>query len=333
MRRLIWIGAVLCGLWGCDGGDGSTTPDESGDLGGGGGGGGERVAADVPMGLDGTQWRWLEAHCTEGPLDLASRGYAANLFVTQDQTSGATTLITDQEFANESCQHTIAMRATPPESGENWTMQEVARVALPATDECYDHPEDTRPGTVRRQGQLLEVLVQRANWCNGYELRMVYAPRDPQPRTENEIVRHYAVLFTLGNADAIAEMFAEAGTLLEPFTRTDTGVPYRHEGRPAVREWYGETFNTAPWRAMRITEIAEGQTASGAASRTVTWEYMDPRLSEPLPGTTEFTIAAGEIYEAEISLSGEPNLRPEEGEGEDGEDGEGEEAEGEEAEG
>ena len=83
---------------------------------------------------------------------------------------------------------------------------------------------------------------------------------------------------------------------------------------------------------MRITEIAEGQTASGAASRTVTWEYMDPRLSEPLPGTTEFTIAAGEIYEAEISLSGEPSLRPESAPPAEGEDGEGDEDEDEEAE-
>lgn len=325
MRRLIWIGAVLC-LWGCDGGEGSSTPDESGDL--GGGGGGERVAADVPMGLDGTQWRWLEAHCTEGPLDLASRGYSANLFVSQDQTSGATTLITDQTFEAESCQHTVVMNATPPESGPDWRMQEVARIALPATEECYGQPEDTRPGTVRRQGDLLEVLVQRSNWCNGFEVRMVFAPRvPPEPLTEDEIVRHYAALFTIGNADAIASMFAETGTLLEPFTRTETGVPYRHEGRAAVREWYGETFNTAPWRAMRITEIGEGETASGAASRTVQWEYMDPRLAEPLPGTTEFTIAAGEIFEAEISLQGEPTLRPDEEDGEDGEGGESDESE------
>lgn len=332
MRRLSIVAAALglsLGLWaGCGGESGPTTPDESGDL--GAGGTGPREAAEVPRGLDGTHWSWLEAHCTEGPLDLSGRGYAADLTVHQDESSGAMLLVTDHRFEAEECVQTVAMRATPPSSGPDWQMREVARIAVPSTDQCYMRPEDTRPGTVRRSGQLLEVLVQRSRWCNGLEVRMVYAPRDDDTLTPDQIVRHYAALYTVGDADELAGLFTDVGTLLEPFTRTDTGDPYRHEGRDSVRRWYAEAFASAPWRAMRITEIESGETEAGAASRTVRWEYMDPRLAEPLPGETEFTIAAGEIYEARIELEGEPNLREP---GEEGSEGEGEgEGEGEAAE-
>ncbi len=330
MPRLIWISAALalCLLAvgsGCDGESGPTTPDESGDL-GGAGGSTVRGSSEIPRGLDGTRWRWLEAHCTEGPLDLSARGHAAELLVSQDESSGAITLVTDRSFSAEDCVQTTVMNATPPAEGmSDWTMQEVARVAVPASEECYGRPEDTRPGTVRTSGQLLEVLVQRSQWCNGLEVRMVYAPMEEQPLSEDQIVRHYAALFTVGNADAVSDLFAQTGTLLEPFTRTDTGDPFRHTGRAAVHRWYSETFASAPWRALRITEVESGQTESGAASRQVTWEYMDPRLAEPLLGRTEFTIAAGEIFEASIQLTGEPTLRPDEpaeGEG----DAEGEDA-------
>jgi hypothetical protein len=310
MRTLSFLLLTLA-LVGCDGEDGPTTPDESGDL-GAGGEAGPRVAAEVPRGLDGTQWRWIEAHCTEGPLDLSGRGYGAELLVRQDESSGAVTLITDQEFAAEACKQTVIMAGTPPSGGPDWQIQEVARVAVPHEEACYGRPEDTRPGTVRRSGELLEVLVQRSQWCDGLEVRMVYAPRRREPLTEDQIVRHYAALFTLGNADAIADLFAQTGTLLEPFTRTETGDPFRHEGRQAVERWYGQTFDSAPWRAMRITGVESGQTDAGAATRDVSWEYMDPRLEEPLPGTTRFTIAAGEIFEAQIALEGEPTLREDE---------------------
>ncbi|MGE0789642.1 MAG: hypothetical protein AB7S26_28475 [Sandaracinaceae bacterium] len=313
---LLAILAVSLWGFGCDGGGGQTTPDESDDL-GTSGSEGPRVASEVPRGLNDTRWRWLEAHCTEGPLDLSSRGYAAELTVMQDDSSGAVTLITDQTFSAESCANTVVVDGAPPSSGPDWQMQEVARIAVPATPECYGRPEDLRPGTVRRAGQLLEVLVQRSRWCNGLEVRMVYAPMNDEPLGEDQIVRHYAALFTVGNAPAVASLFAETGTLLEPFTRTDTGDPYRHIGRASVEEWYSETFQSAPWRAMRITDITSAETESGAASRTMSWEYMDPRLAEPLAGSTSFTIAAGEIFEAQIELRGEPTLRPaEEPEGE-----------------
>lgn len=297
---LLALSLVACG----GGQEQPTTPDESGDL-------AVTAAAtrtsEMPPGLDGTQWRWVEAHCTEGPLDLSGRGYAAKLRV--HERDGGLTLVTDRVFATEECQQTVVQRAVPPETGPDWQMEEVARVPVPATRECRGRPEEPRPGEVRLTDGKLEVLVQRSQWCNGLEVRMVYE-RAPEALLEDEqIVRRYVAHFSLGDADAVAGLFAEAGSLLEPFTQTDTGDPYRHDGRQAVHRWYTETFATAPWRALRISGVEEAEGQAGASRRVITWEYMDPRLEEPLAGRTTFTIAAGEIFEAQIELTSAPNER------------------------
>lgn len=290
----------------CGGGQAHPTgPDESGDL---AVESGPRRTSEMPRNLDGTQWRWVEAFCTEGPLDLLGRGYAAKLRV-QERDAGLT-LFTDEVLATEQCEHTVVMRATPPQQGPDWQMEEVARVAVPATRECFGRPEQPRPGEVRMSDDgRLEVLVQRSQWCNGLEVRMVYERAPDSLLTDDEIIRRYAVGFARGDAQGTAALFAETGSLLEPFTRTETGDPYRHDGRPAVEAWFTETFGTSPWRALRITNIEEGEAQSGASQRIVTWEYMDPRLEEPLTGRTRFTIAAGEIFEALIQLTSEPQVR------------------------
>lgn len=302
-RSILFLTALSAAA--CGGADTrGSTPDESGDL---AVEGGEGRTSTMPPGLDGSQWRWAEAHCTEGPLDLQARGYAARLRV--HERDGGLTLVTDQELATEQCEHTIVQRAVPPQRGAEWQMEEVARVAVPATPACFGQPEQPRPGEVRVRDGRLEVLVQRSQWCNGLEVRMVYERAPESLLTEEQIVRRYAAHFTRGDADAVAALFAETGSLLEPFTQTETGDPYRHDGRAAVRTWFGETFATAPWRAMRITDIQEGAAQSGASQRVVTWEYMDPRLEEPLTGRTRFTIAAGEIFEALIEITSEPHVR------------------------
>lgn len=263
----------------------------------------------IPQGIDGTVWRWVEAHCTEGPLDLSGRGYAARVRVHEQ--NGGLTLVTDQVFATEQCEHTLVTRAVPPQSGSDWQVEEVARVAVPSTAQCFARPEDPRPGEVRVRNDRLEVLVQRSRWCNGLEVRMVYERAQDGLLSEDEIVRRYAVHFSRGDADSVAALFAETGSLLEPFTRTPTGDPYRHDGRAAVQRWFTDTFQTSPWRALRIVEIQEGQAqAAGTAQRVLTWEYMDPRLTQPLTGRTRFTIAAGEIFEARIELTSQPAERP-----------------------
>jgi ketosteroid isomerase-like protein len=297
----LFLGCLACG--GAQ--EEPTTPDESGDL--------DitsraRRTSEMPPGLDGTRWRWVEAHCTEGPLDLLARGYAATLRAHEED--GGLTLVSDQQFATEGCQHTIVQRAVPPEQGPDWQMEEVARVAVPATDACYGRPEPPRPGEVRVRDGRLEVLVQRSQWCNGLEVRMVYERASDALLEDDELVRRYVAHFTRGDADALAALFAETGSLLEPFTRTETGDPYRHDGRAAVERWFADTFQTAPWRAMRITEMSEASSSeAGTTQQVVRWEYMDPRLEEPFTGVTRFTIAAGEIFEASIELTSEPTVR------------------------
>lgn len=292
----------------------ATTPDESGDLqvstapppv--------ERGPAPLPPDLHGSRWRWVEAHCTEGPLDLLSRGYAATMRVSMD--SEGLTLVTDQQFATESCVHTLVTRATPPEAGSEWQMEELQRIAVPSDPACYGRPELPRPGEVRDRSGRLEVLVQRSQWCNGLEVRMVWERAETVLLSDEEIIRRYFAHFSDGDATAVASLFAETGSLLEPFTRTVTGDPYRHDGRESVQRWFTETFETAPWRALRITEIVEGAADGESSHRSVTWEYMDPRLEQPFSGVSRFTIAAGEIFELQIELTTEPRLTaPAEGE-------------------
>ena len=157
-------------------------------------------------------------------------------------------------------------------------------------------------------GSRLEVLVQRSHWCTGLEVRMVYERVPTELLNDDEILRRYVAYFTMGNADQMSGLFAETGALLEPFTTTATGDPYRHDGRGSVHRWFAETFASAPWRALRVTGL-ETSEADGTMQRVMSWEYMDPRLAQPVSGTTRFTIAAGEIFQAEISLTGEPAVR------------------------
>lgn len=287
--------------------DGSTTPDESGDL-EGSRGGGSRSATNTgtaPPGLDRTRWRWVEAHCTEGPLDLLGRGYASNVQIRDEQ--GTLVLITDQVFATEQCQQTVLTSAEP--ARPDWRIEEITRVAVPPTPECMGVPEPEHPGEVRVVDGRLEVLVQYSQqWCRGLEVRMVYERLPEGLLTEDQIVRRYAAFFSRGDAPAVTSLFAQGGSLLEPFTRTETHEPYRHVGRAQVGQWFADTFQTAPWRALRLTEIREATAEGGAVQRLVTWEYMDPRLAEPFAGLTRFTIAAGEIFEADITLTTEPTL-------------------------
>ena len=310
--RILFFSVLLAAvtLEACGGGSVTTTPDESGDFDPTAGGMSGRIV-EMPTGLDGTQWRWVEAHCTEGPLDLASRGFSQTLRISQEdpaQAGGALRLTYDQQYANEQCAQTVIQRVSPPPTPGELQVDEVLRVAVPPTPECFGRPEQPRPGEVRRAGNRLEVLVQRSNWCNGFEVRMVYEPQRQDLLENDQIARRFAALFSLGDADRLATLFAETGSLLEPFTVTDTGDPYRHDGRQAVRTWFTETFAGTPWRAMRISEMAA---ADQPHTTVAQFEYMDPRLVQPVRGRVRLTVAAGEIFEAHIELLDNPVMTPE----------------------
>ena len=254
----------------------------------------------MPTGLHGTQWRWVEAYCTEGPLDLTARGFAQKLRVQQD--GDALLLTYDQVFATEECTQTVVQRVSPPPEPGELQIEEIARVAVPSTPGCFGRPEDPRPGEVRRSGNRLEVLVQRSRWCGGFEVRMVYEPAPSQLLDDQEIARRYVAYFSRGDADRVSQLFAETGSLLEPFSTTRTGDPYRHDGRPAVLEWLRETLSGAPWRALRIVRMEPAE----PHVLLLEWEYMDPRLAQPVRGRYRFTSAAGEIFEAQVELLDTP---------------------------
>ncbi len=297
MTRCLSISALTLALVACGGAGTERHLDESDDV----GGGGAQHTAEIPEGLDQTQWRWVEASCTEGPLDLASRGFSSTLRIEED--GPALNLTYDVAFVNEGCQQTVVQRVSPPEGTGELRMEEIARVAVPATASCFGQPEAPRPGELLREGRRLSVLVQRSRWCGGFEVRMTYEPMGSTQLGDEEVARRYAAEFSRGDASRIADLFAETGSVLEPFTVTPTGDAYRHDGREAVRHWFEESFSGTPWRALRITALEHADN-----QLVMRWEYMDPRLSEPLPGRNRFTIAGGEIFEAQVQLDGTPTL-------------------------
>ncbi len=296
------LGAAVLATTGCGEAAPTGGVDESADL--ATTSGGQTMAArvvEMPIGLDGTQWRWTGASCTEGPLDLAARGFSSNLRIDQD---GESLLLThDQVFANEGCVQTVLQTVSPPPDPGELRMEEVARVAVPSTPACFGQPEPPRPGEVRRNGRVLEVLVQRSRWCNGFEVTMTFEPSIPTLLTNEDIARRYVAHYTRGDAVRVAELFSSVGTLLESFTTTPTGDPYRHEGRDAVYTYFHEMFAGAPWRALRVTRFEPGVTAQQTVMH---WEYMDPRLAQPVVGHNTFTVAAGEIFESQIAIEGQP---------------------------
>jgi hypothetical protein len=309
-----WI-CALCALVaiGCGGATEETLPDESGDLELGEAGSSFSSAGTTPVGpeIGGTQWRWVEAHCTEGPLDLSGRGFSSELRITSDATG--LLLTHDHVFERESCTQTVITRASPTRDRRVFTMKEEVRIAQPATDECAGRMEQERPGEVRRSGELLEVLTQRSFvWCNGFEVRMVYAAVPSAALTNEQIVRRWAAHFNRRDATAVSALFAESGSLVEPFHVTRTGGASRHDGRAAIRAYYDETFRGVEWLALRVEETRE----RGNGQMTVDWRYIDPRVEEPFGGRNHFTIAAGEIYEARIELTDPPPEQGAEGEAE-----------------
>lgn len=277
----------------------STLPDESGDF----TAGGMRSDGNVLAGtrrvgpeLGGTRWRWSEAHCTEGPLDLAARGFQREARVDADQ--DGLLFLYDQRWG-DGCAETLAQRARPNAnaSGE-FGMREEAHVDLP--NECGVPAEDDRMGDVRMRGELLEIYVQRSVWCNGFEVRMVYEPLPAgAPLEPEQAIRHWAVHYNRKDVNRLAALFAETGSLVDPFTVTPTGQPFRYDGRAAVQQWYAERFAQVPWLALRLQSIQAGRQPNQLVA---TWSYMDPRIEQPLEGKNYFTLAAGEIFETRLEL-------------------------------
>jgi hypothetical protein len=180
-------------------------------------------------------------------------------------------------------------------------MIEEVRVSLPNTQDCQGTMEEERPGEIRHNGEFLEVFVQRSNvWCSGLEVRMVYAPAAITPLSGDQLARRYIAHFNRRDAAAIASLFSDAGALVEPFNVTSTGGSSRHQGRAAIQQWYENAFAGVDWLALRMDAFEHGRQQGQFVTE---WQYMDPRLSEPMRGRNYFTVAVGEIYESRIELA------------------------------
>ncbi len=275
-----------------------TLPDESGDLGVGlEAQRTHHLEGTLPVGpeVGGTQWRFVEAHCTEGPLDLSSQQFQRVLGI--ESGPDGLMMTYDHRFG-DACTETIIQRMTPGTSADDaWRMREESRVTL---GECPVQPDFERPADVRKRGDFLEVFIQRSQWCGGYEVRMVYAPETARMRDPEQVVRHYAAHFNRRDARAVTMLFSEAGSLVEPFNRTALDQPTRHDGRESIFGWYEEAFSNTPWLAIRVTDITPAETEG---SFVMNWHYMDPRLDVPFAGRNRFTIAAGEIFEATMEIT------------------------------
>ena len=313
-RRFVFaqalVGVALIVSLGCGGSKRSDSlVNESGDLASSGGaesklGGWLEGTTDASAeALAGTQWTWVGAHCTDGPLDLAASGYQSTSRI--ESSDAGILFVTDHVFAGDECASTVVQRAVRggDAADAGWKITEQARVDFPSGKTCGTSEDGERAGDLRRRGELLEVFIQRSAWCNGLELRMVHAPATPSARTPAELVRHHVAHFNRRDARLVAALFAQTGSLVDPFTLNSTGGATRFEGRDAVRGWYEETFSAVPWMAMRLKAIDPGK---GEGELSASWDYMDPRVEEPFQGKHLYNIAGGEIFEVEVHVPRPP---------------------------
>jgi hypothetical protein len=276
--------------------------------------GGTREAAGDPRaafaGIHGARFVWLEADCNDGPLDLASLGFERALNVALDR--GTLELTFDTTFATRGCTASAVWLAKPSTRSSAWRFEPQANVVLPAGADCGAVETEAVEGTLRSFDDTLELVTQNSPWCRGFDARFVFqrvAPAQPSP---SQVVMHYVAAFNRRDASAVAALFDDNGSLIEPFTRTDDGNFKRHEGRSAVRAWYARALASAPWVALRLLAIEPGSAADAADTGQLIaqWEYMDANLAEPLRGRNLFVVAGGEIYETELQLLTDPKPKP-----------------------
>jgi hypothetical protein len=248
--------------------------------------------------LDNTRWNWVEARCVDRPLDLISRGFEQELRVrVQNQ---RLVLVFDNAFMSEGCEQTIVMFATPAREKNLWQIEEETRVALPVDDACFGKPEQLRPGVIKLSGDTLEIWIYQSNLCDGFDVRFAYRSVGNKQLSDEQIIRRYAAYFNQRDSVAIAGLFADTGSVIEPFAATVHGNPKRNEGRSEVETYYRVLFESASWSALKLISIEQEKEAGQLIA---SWEYMDSRLEKPFSGRNLFIMAGGEIFETEFQIT------------------------------
>ncbi|MEZ4255434.1 MAG: hypothetical protein R3A78_06925 [Polyangiales bacterium] len=249
--------------------------------------------------LAGTVWRWVEGECTEGPLRpngkpeevLAVEADGSGLLFVQDRTMERV----------PACAETIYVRAQPGKAPGEYVLREETRMQASADSACGAPREGDHAAVLRRRGENLEVLMQRAKyWCDGFEARMVYAPATKPVPDDRTLVRHFLGAMARRDANSVASLYAEKGSLVDPYTQTDTGQAARFDGRTMIAAWYTRAFQGTPWVAVQPVATNLGR-ANGVVF--VNWKYMDARLEAPIDVETRLLVATGEIFESESTVA------------------------------
>ena len=184
-------------------------------------------SAHPPAPLHESRWAWLDATCSDGSLELGSLGLERTLTI--EVVEGALRLTHESELVTEGCHVVDVWSANPGQSAELWRF--VPEVALPPDAECGPAELQPMDGTLRLNGDVLEIVTRRSAWCRGFDARFTYRRSEPVPLSAEALAERYVAHWNRGDAAAIGRLFVEQGSLVEPFTRTGDGRYARHAGR------------------------------------------------------------------------------------------------------
>jgi len=268
------------------------------------------TTASVPgehMGLPprADRYTWVDAHCSDGPIDLAAIGFERTLDVERRRDSILLTF--DTALATEGCRSTSVWTARREQQLYLYAFAPEAWVALPAGTSCGAEERTPALGELHFAGDTLEIVMQRSPWCRGFDTHFIYRAVPAPELGGRELVARYVAHFSRGDADALAAMFERGGALIEPFSPTKDGQPTRHEGRAAIRAYFERVFTSARWHAARLIALSPGDEENVIIADL---EYMDSELAEPLRVRASFVLAAGEIFESDTQLVSDPKPAP-----------------------
>jgi hypothetical protein len=266
------------------------------------------------------RYTWVDAHCSDGEIDLASIGFERTVDVERRgvDEQHALLLTLNTALATEGCRSTSVWTARRQDELYVYAMEPEAWVELPGTPHAAGFAaasgttcgvEEREPvlGELHFAGDTLEIVTQRSPWCRGYDAHFIYRAMPALELEGDELVARYVAHFSRGDAAALAALFESHGALIESFTASRDGQPTRHAGRAAIRAYFERVFTSTRWHAARLIALSPGDDANVIIADL---EYMDSELQEPLRVRSSFVLAGGEIFESDTQLVTDPKPAP-----------------------
>lgn len=249
-----------------------------------------------PPGRD--HFTWVETRCLDGKLPLAQLGFEQRLRATP--VAGGVELLIDTQMVDRGCSDLTALLARPDDARPGrWLLQLEARLTLPHDARCGPVPQEIASASIEARGEELRLTIERSPWCRGFDATIRYRVTDAPAVDGRALIRRYLLHFARRDAAAVSRLFAEQGSLVEPFSAEPTGRTTRHRGRQQVHEWLAGALAGPRWVALRVHSLERSGEAGEYIAR---WEYMDDALSTPVVGRNLFVVADGEIFETELQL-------------------------------